>query len=207
MSQTLYDPERWLETTVRAIKDYTTSKVNTTIYDVVMEFPGSIIDAMDVPLTKTIIHFELDDINSKPVGFGDGMFADNYDSVNQEITPQYGSVHLLTFDVGVWASDRSGGVTQRMRAKQLLQFLFDVNGGGAQEFQNLTDNGDGLVEVLKFSGGRFVLDKSANDQRLYRMVDCQLEVRVFSRTSITGVTPIPTVEEILQDNSGITIIG
>src|SRR5438874_8777116 len=111
----VYDPEKFLESTSRVLKDYVEANVNTRIYNVIMEFPGADIDSGQLPLQKTIIHFELDDIDSKPVGMGSGMFADNYDSVLQQITPQYASVHRLLWDVGIWASDRSGGTTSRMR--------------------------------------------------------------------------------------------
>ncbi len=200
-----YDPEKFFETTVRTLKEYVEANVNTRIYEVVMEFPGAQLDAGELPLTKGVIHFELDDQESKPVGFGSGMFRDNYNSTSHEIFPQYATVQTFTFDVGVWTSDGSGGTTTRMRAKQYLNFLFDMNNGGSKKFGDFSDNGDGRIEVLSFSGGRFVLDR-ANDVRLYRMVDCQLVLRVYSRTPLPE-DGIPSMESILQDNSGVTIIG
>lgn len=201
--ENFYDPEKFFETTVRTLKEYVETNMNTRIYDVVMEFPGAQIDAGELPLKKAVIHFELDDHDTKPVGFGDQMFRDNYDPVGKEIFPQYAAMQVFTFDVGVWTDDATGGTTTRMRAKQYLNFLFDLN--GAQRLQEFSDNGDGRIEVLSFTGGRFVLDH-ANDVRLYRMVDCQLVLRVFSRTPLPAAG-IPSVESILQDNSGITIIG
>ena len=200
----IYDPEHWLESTVRTIKDYTEENMNTRIFDVVMEFPGSIIDADKQPIKKTVIHYALDAIETKPVGFGDGMFADNYDPAYGNF-PQYAEVHRLTFDVGVWASDRSGGSTSRMRARQQLAYLFGMNGGGAVKFGDFSDGGDGRIEVLSFTGGRFVLDTSGNDFRLYRMVDCMLELRVYSRTPLP-TEHLPTIEEIDQVPN-ITILG
>lgn len=200
-----YDPEKFFESTFRTLKEYVQTNVNTRIYDIVMEFPGAQLDSAKLPMKKAIIHFELDDHETKPVGFGDGMFKDNYDSVGHEIFPQYASMHTFTIDVGIWASDGAGGVSTRMRAKQYLNFLFDTNNGGSKRLQDFSDNGDGRIEVLSFTGGRFVLDH-ANDVRLYRMVDCQLVLRVYSRTPIPA-DGIPSVEAILQDNSGITIIG
>lgn len=198
-----YDPEKFLETTFRTLKEYVETRMNTRVFDVVMEFPGAQIDASEMPMKKSIIHFELDDHETKPVGFGSGMFRDNYDSTDHEIFPQYASIQTFTFDVGVWASDPSGGTSSRMRAKQYLNFIFDLNGGSG--LGDFSDNGDGRIEVLSFSGGRFVLDH-ANDVRLYRMVDCQLVLRVFSRTPLPDAG-IPSLETILQDNSGVTIIG
>jgi hypothetical protein len=201
-----YDPEKWMESTLRTLKDYATENFNTGIYSIVMEFPGAIVDNEKLPMKKTIIHFELDDVVSRPVGFGDGAFADNYDEVNHEITPQYATMHRLAFDVGVWASDRSGGTTARMRARQTLEFMFGMNAGGINRLRDFSDAGDGVIEIVGFSGGRFVLDTSANDTRLFRMVDCLLEVRVFSRTALAAQEPIPTIETISY-NPDLTILG
>lgn len=203
----VYDPEKFLESVSRVLKDYVERNIETRIFQVVMEFPGADVDAGDLPLTKTLIHFELDDIDSKPVGMGDGMFASNYDSVNQQITPQYASVHRLLWDVGIWASDRSGGTTFRMRARQQLEFLFGRNNGGIDRLRTFSDNGDGVLEVIDFSGGRFVLDTAEGDQKvLYRMVGCSLEIRVFSRTPLVMASPIPTVENHSQDPN-LNILG
>ena len=196
-----------METTLRVLKEYVQDNFNTRIYDIVMEFPGSIVDSGKMPLKKTIIHFELDALDSGPLGFGDGKFADNYDPVLQTITPQYATVNVLTFDVGVWASDKSGGTTMRARARQQLEFLFGVNAGGLTRLMEYSDGGDGGLEILSFSGGRFVLDTSAHDFRLYRMVDCQLILRVFSRTPIPADEPgQPTIEDVIQAPN-LTIIG
>lgn len=203
----VYDPEHYLESASRVLKDYVESNINTSIYQVVMEFPGADIDAGTLPLAKTIIHFELDDHDSKPVGMGDGMFADNYDPTLQQISPQYASVHRLLWDVGIWASDRSGGTTFRMRARQALEFMFARNNGGIQRLREFSDNDDGVLEITDFTGGRFVLDTSENDQKaLYRMVDCQLEIRVYSRTPLSMSSPVPTIESHLQDPN-LNVIG
>lgn len=201
-----YDPEKFFETTLRTLKDYVEANINTRVYDVVMEFPGSIVDAGKLPMKKTLIHFEVDSIDSGPVGFGDGMFEDNYNSTDQTITPQYAEIHVFTLDVGVWASDSSGGTTQRMRARQALEFMFGVNNGGTKKLRDFSDGGDGGIEILSFTGGRFVLDRTENDVRLYRMVDCSLVLRAFSRTPISLGTPIPTVEGHTQDPN-VTILG
>jgi len=203
MTQTKFDPEHWLETTFRGIKDYVESNVNTRIYQVVMEFPAPLMDATILPLRKTIIHFELDDSPEMPLGFGDNNMVDNYDSVTQTVNPQEARIHHLNFDVGIWASDASGGTTSRMRARQILSGLF----GGAQAFDRLktaTDGGDGFIEILRFSGGSFAID-TVNDQRLYRMIGCELELRVWGRTPKLDEGG-PAIEEIFQD-PGLTILG
>lgn len=195
----VYDPEKWFETTMRTLKDYVEANVNTRIYDVVMEFPGATVDSEKLPMKKSIIHFELDALDSGPLGFGDGSFRDNYNATDQTIQPQYAEMQVLTLDVGVWASDSSGGLTARMRARQSLEFLFGMNNGGIKRLQDFSDNGDGRIEILSFTGGRNIQDSNTNGIRLYRMVDCQLVVRVFSRTPISIQPPIPTLEDHTQD--------
>jgi hypothetical protein len=91
-----------------------------------------------------------------------------------------------------------------MRARQWLTRLFSLP-EGAERLRNYSDAGDGVLEVLSFSGGRFIQD-SANDMRLYRMVDGTLEIRVYSRTPIDDVVIGPAIEEIDQAPN-LTIIG
>jgi len=203
---TKFDPEKWMETTMRCLKEYAQENFNTRIYDIVMEFPGSLVDSSKLPLKKTIIHFELDALDSGPLGFGDGIGVENYDPAAQTINPQYVTVNVLTFDVGIWASDKSGGTTSRARVRQQLEFLFGVNGGGSERLYEFSAAEDGGLEVVQFTGGRFVMDTAAHDFRLYRMVDCQLEIRVFSRSPIDPDGSGPTIEEIDQAPN-LTIIG
>jgi len=204
---TKYNPEKWMETTLRCLKEYAQENFNTKIYDIVMEFPGAIIDSGKLPLNKTVIHFEIDSLDSGPVGMGDNMFADNYDPELQQNVPQYAAINVFTFDVGIWASDRSGGTTSRMRARQQLEFMFGINPAGLTSLMEFSDGGDGGLEILSFTGGRFVLDTAAHDFRLYRMVDCQLVIRVYSRTPLPAdETGQPTIEEIDQAPN-LTIIG
>lgn len=201
-----YDPEHYLESTLRTLKDYAVANFNTQIYEVVMEFPGADMDAGKLPNKKTVIHFELDDDASEAVGFGSNAFENNYDPALQQITPQYATMHTLSFDVGIWASDASGGTTFRMRAKQTLEFMFGMNSGGIERLREFSDNGDGVLEIVGFTGGRFIPDTAENDVRLYRMVDCTLMIRVYSRTPIAIQQPIPTVEDHSQVPN-VTIIG
>src|SRR3954453_6898263 len=112
---TLFDPERWLETAVRGIKDYVAANVNTRIYDIRMEFPGADLDADKLPIRKTIIHFEIDDIVKNEI-FGSTPMVWNHNDTTQTVNPQWAGVHRINFDVGIWSSDDSGGTTSRMRA-------------------------------------------------------------------------------------------
>jgi hypothetical protein len=216
MSVTEYDPEEWLLTLTRGIKDYATNgfhnsvldnnndPVGDTIYDVVMEFPSTDEILERVPLAKTLIHFEIDQIQDMELGFSgreQTIVKSNYDALLKQVIQQEGVEHRVNFDVGIWTSDRSGGKTQRLRAYQNLIRLFQ----GKLAFDDLrdatlrTDAGqfDGCLEILNFTGGRF-LTESVNDVLLHRMIDCSLVIRCFSRTSPIR-PPIPTIEEILQD--------
>jgi hypothetical protein len=200
---TLYDPERWLETTIRGIKDYVIANINTRIYDVRMEFPAPSLERGKVPLSKTIIHFEIDDMPERHLGFGENIGAYNYDAAAKLAFPQEARVQEVNFDVGIWAWDKSGGTTSRMKAKQILSNLF---GGplGQRALFAATDGGDGGVEILSFSGGRYAIDR-INDVRVYRMVNCALDVRVFSRTPMPSEGG-PTIEDI-QQAPNLSIIG
>jgi hypothetical protein len=211
----VYNPESWLESTTREIKSYALDGFTNAvldenslpagdeIYDVVMEFPGPMLDDSENPLQKTLIHFEVDDQRDGMVGLGENIYADNYDAIAQTVNPQYAGLHVINFDVGVWASAKSGGVTSRLRAKEILFDLFG-SPSGRLNFQSITDGGDGRVEILDYTGGRFIQD-AVNDVPVYRMIDGQLVVRVFSRTKLSNV-PGPSIEEIDQAPN-LTIIG
>jgi len=205
---TKYDPEAWLETTVRCLKEYLEQEflesisdganyVGDQAYEIVAEFPGTALDIGKIPLHRTVIHFEIDDIQSRIVGFGDNVFATTYDSGTSQNTDRTGEVHRLTLDVGIWAFDASGGTTSRLRAKQILQSAL----GGARgiiRMREFSDGGDSTIDVLGFSGGHFILDK-INDMTVYRMVECNLELRVFSRDPLKPDMHGPAIEEIIQD--------
>ena len=197
-----YDPEIWLESLIREIKAYAESNFNDT-YQVVMEFPGPMLDRSELPLSKTVIHFEIDDVVDSLIGMGDNKFADNYDDTTGTVNPQYARRHNINFDVGVWASAKSGGVTSRLRAKQTLEEMFGaVN--GQLNLRAASDGGDGYIEVISYTGGRMIMD-TINDSPVYRMIDTALVVRVFSRTKL-AVTAGPAIEEIIQDPN-LEIIG
>ena len=199
-----YDPERWLETTIRGISTYLHNGLNPDPdyenYKVVQEFPGSLYDAEKLPLTYTTVHVTVDAIIERPVI---GIIEDNFDPLTHTIDPQEARQHDINFDVGIWSSDRSGGTTARMRARQTLTNLF---GGtmGIAKFREATDMGDGGVTIRTFQGGHNVTER-LNDIDVYRMVGIELEVRVYSR-SPKGLQPGVAIEEILQDPH-LTIVG
>jgi hypothetical protein len=205
---TVYDPEIWLESTIRCLKEYLEQEFNRSIsdgqnyvgedaYEIVAEFPATDLELRRMPMQKTIIHFEIDDIQSTLLGMGENIFASTYDPATETVIGRTGEVHAINFDVGIWASDASGGITARLRAKQTLQ---NALGGalGITKLRNFTDGGDGTLDILDFSGGRFVLDK-INDMTVFRMAECTLTVRVFSRTPLDDALTGPAIEEIIQD--------
>ena len=204
MTVTKYDPERWLESAVRGIKDYAEEgfhesilndnfqPVGEQIYEIVMEYPSTELITRLIPLSKTIIHFEIDDIDDRIMGFGDGIFRQNYDELEQQLEPQGAGEHRINFDVGIWASDRTGGVTARLRAYQTLRNLF-MGPLAINALRQATDNDDGVLEILDFTGGRFFPD-AISDIPLHRLVNCTMIVRCFSRTPRS--VQIPTIEEV-----------
>jgi hypothetical protein len=206
MTITAYDPEIWLESAMRGIVDYAregfhksvrdenNNPAGEEIYDLVMEFPSTEKILMMMPLARTLIHFEIDDVDDRILGFGEGHHRLNYDEFMQHIQPQEGGEHRIDLDVGVWTSNRAGGVTARLRAYQTLRNLF--HGGIAiEKLRDATnDAGEGGVEIMSFTGGRFLTD-TVNDIEVFRVIDCTLKVRVFSRTPIEPI--VPTIEDVL----------
>ena len=216
MTITKYDPEEWLETLTRGLHGYAeegfknsvtdpgTNAVGDQVYDVVMEFPETGDILKRVPLKKTLIHFEMDNIEDRVLGFSgreQTIVAWNYDQTLKQVIPQEGVEHRVNFDVGIWTSDRAGGKTQRLRAYQNLVRLFQgkLAYDELKEATTRTVSGefDGALEIFNFSGGRFVTE-TINDVIVYRLIDCQLIIRCFSRTSPLRA-PIPTIEEIFQE--------
>jgi hypothetical protein len=121
-----YDPENWLLSVIRCIKEWTETGLNPDLFEIVMEFPGARFDEMKVPFSKSLVHFEVDSIDSSPLGMGDNAFADNYNAVDKTVNPQYAEMHVVNFDVGIWTADKSGGTTYRALLRQHLQNLFGV---------------------------------------------------------------------------------
>lgn len=208
-----YNPEEWLESMTRALKEYTVDGFNNSvlddalapagnlIYDVVMEFPSTDYILREVPDPKTIISFEIDDISNFMLGFGENVAKRVYNDIDFEVVEQEGRRQEIDFDVGIWASDKAGGLTARLRAYQTLVNLFS----GSMAITNLreaTNAGDGALEIIKFDGGRFAVE-AINDVRIFRLIGCSLVIRVFSRTPNPIITP--TIEDLSQDQTEIVL--
>lgn len=180
------------------MKTYIDTLIDADLYSVVLGFPTA--DQLDqlVPLAKTIIHFEIEDMPEKPLGFGD-----NYvDYLLDETPPPTGQTieyweaheHMIDFDVGIWASAESGGVTARLEARELLSRLFS----GKKAYTDCMTVTDG-VHIQRFTGGRNLVD-SNGDVPVWRMVDILLTVKVFSRVKIVPPVPyIGDIDEVFQE--------
>ena len=198
----------FLESTVRCLKEYLEYQFRVSVndgqeyvgldaYEVVAEFPALGLELRKMPMQRTIIHFEIDDIQNIVIGMGENIFETTFDSDTGQNINRTGAAHTLNLDIGIWASDASGGTTARMRANQILH---NVLGGtlGITKLRNFTDGGDGMLELLSFTGGRFVLDK-INDMTVYRMVECTLVLRVFSRVPLDDELNAPAIQDIIID--------
>lgn len=210
-----FDPEIHLESFSRCLKEYAEDGFNNAVkdqnnnpaglqlYDIVMEFPGTEISSLQIPLTKTLIHFAIDDQDDRLVGLGDNIFAWNHNPTTDVVNPQEAGLHLINCDVGVWSSDRSGGVTARLKAQQILRRLF--HGSLAIErMREATNGGDGCLEIISYKGGGHATER-INDIDIYRMVGGELVIRVFSRTPNPEIDS-PAIDTIVQA-PGLTILG
>lgn len=209
-----FNPDAWLTSMFDALTDYINGQIalavqgkGADVYDVVMSYP----DADSLPkaseFKKTIIHLDIDDIDNKALGFGPGVTKSEI-TEGDVVTP--GTVvdfqarrHQVNFDVGVWASDISGGITSRLRAYQILDKAF--NGEIARErCKEIT----GGVDILFYNGGRFVTE-TISDVRVFRLVGAELEVRVYSRDTANAeilVDGEPTQQpdlEIINDSGSL----
>jgi hypothetical protein len=202
-----YNPEIHLESATRSLKDYAergfdvaVQDINSNdsgleVYEVMMEFPSDEKIREMIPFKKSVIHFELDDIQDYLLSFGMNTAKLVFDDVLKETHEQEGRRHILNFDVGIWTWDKSGGTTARLRARQTLTNLFS----GAQAITNLreaSDGGDGQLEIISYTNGHFMTE-FINDIRVFRMINSTLSLRVFSRTPNPIITP--SIEDIQQD--------
>jgi hypothetical protein len=203
-----YNPEEYLTSSIRALEQYAKdafhkavrdsndNPVGNQVFEIIMEYPEANQLPHKTPLTKTLIHFAIDDIENPDLGFGDNIFRENYDPVTKTSRPQEARLHRINFDVGVWTSDRAGGTTMRLRAYEILTNLFKGSIAETLAYNAMSQN-DGSLEILRFSGGRFFQEK-INDIVTYRIADCMLDVRVYSRTPLPK-TGGATIEQINQD--------
>lgn len=201
-----FSPDSWLTTAFAAFTDYISTEIDKyvrddasdpvglQVYDLVMDYPHSDELPKAGEFTKTIIHLSLDDVDNRRLGFGDGVVSwTEIPGVDgSTLSPEEAQMHTLNFDVGVWASDQSGGVSSRLRAYEMLDYIF--NGEMARQKANAVTGG---VEIIGYQSGRFVPDK-INDIRVFRVVGAEVVVRVFSRKKVPTDNVIVD-GELIQD--------
>lgn len=169
------------------MKSYIEANVDIDIYEVVSTFPGTELIAERLPLGKTLIHFELDDPRFRYLGFGDNVVSYEYDANIANVTPIEAQYYDFNFDLGIWASQESGGVTSRLNAFQALSNMFN----GVLSYRTCFDQTD--IQIRSFSGGMFT-EEQINDLPVWRAADMTLIVCAFGRKT---PTPIPAVQEVL----------
>lgn len=187
-----FDPDHWMTSVFRTLEGYVKAYIDSDIYEIKFGFPSSENLGEWLPFEKTIIHFEIDDISHPPLGFGDNIVDTEYDDVDFTITESEVQTHLINWDIGVWASAETGGVTARLQAFQILSDLFD----GPSAYQNLKALG---IEIRNFAGGAFVKEEIDNVS-VFRVVNITLVTRVFSRKRI-GPTPYITGIDVAPEVS------
>jgi hypothetical protein len=182
-----FNPDFWLTSLQRSLTSYTLDEIDKAVmvganpsgldtYEVIYDWPDAAEMAKDAKLEKTLIHFAIDDINNIVLGLGENIYNTVENTVPDPdlLTRHEGQCHEVNFDVGVWASDQSGGVTSRLVVYEMLHKVFGTE-IGKRKLRSTID-----VEVLRFNGGRFITDR-INDLRVFRIIDCELVARVYSR--------------------------
>ena len=187
-----FSPDAWLTSLFNALTDFIASEIDASVqdntpsnaglevYEISMDFPASKDLPRSAEFNKTIIHFVIDDIDNRRLGLGHQIvnatetpaaIPGNADTIQE----QEARSHTVNFDVGVWASDLSGGSSSRLRAYEMLDKI--LNGDIAREKCFASTGG---VEIIRYNAGRFVTE-TTNEIRVFRIVGAELEVRVVSR--------------------------
>jgi hypothetical protein len=181
----------------RALASYVETAMDSDVYDVVMSYPS--VDELQskMPHDKVIVHFDIADPDLRFFGLGDNVVNQEYDDVAGTIVEWEAHQHHVTLDVGIWASIPAGGPSARMVAYEDMAKLFI--GSAARDACMEATQG---VEILSFTGGRNITD-NVGDIDVFRMVDIELRVRVFSRKK----TPATTYVEQANQDPGLTIDG
>lgn len=193
------DPDNWVVTTFRILKEYVEAEFDSDIYDIVFAFPSASDLGQAMPLDKTLIHFEMDAPLNPLLGIGRNVVSSVLDTAAKTIIEYEGLIHHLNFDVGIWASARSGGVTARMEAYQILNNLF----AGSVAFFNLQPFG---IEIQSFNGGTFIKDE-INDVEIFRMIDMTLMLTVYSRQAYPISYYLDSIDDFVQEPELTTADG
>jgi hypothetical protein len=194
MSIVQYDPDNWLVSMTRALASYVEITLNDLDVRVEMSFPDVRLWEKTSPLDKVLIHFEQDDLNDPPMGFGVpglDVFDDVTDPLNPTYIKQEAAWHDVNYDVGVWVSVEQGGPTKRMQTVQALKNMF-ATAVGRLAFNEAV----GGLTVVSFNGGRNNLDR-INDVPVWRVMEMSLVLRAISRhiPVTTQVAPLDFVQD------------
>lgn len=196
-----FNPDKWATSLASSLRDYVLGEMGDfvtdvpQVYEVIMEYPPADALAKKMPFSSTIIHFEIDDPRQVFFGLGDNVVNQVFNDVAGTVEEWEAHCHEVDINVGVWASVESGGSSARLEARQDLDRLF--NGPSARERCMAVTDG---VEILSFSGGQHVVDR-IGDLPVFRIIDVELRVRVYSRTK---KTPIEFIDGFAQE-PGLTI--
>ncbi len=206
-----FNPDKWATSLVESLKDYIEDELGDfltnvggpPVYELIMEYPPSERLAEKMPFPATIIHFDVDEPRLIPFGFGDNVVNYVYNEGAGTVEEWEAHCHEVTINVGVWASVESGGASARLEARQDLDRMF-VGPAARERCMAHTDG----VEILSFSGGQSVNDR-INDLPVFRVVDIELRVRVYSRTKKAPITFIDGIEQDPQNviDGNVTITG
>lgn len=189
----IYDPYKWLPSLFRSLKEYIeggidksvkhfTDDIGLQVYEVIFDFPASRLAPDKLPFRNgdgnavTLIHLVIDNIDNRPLGFGSGEFKESIyaGQGGDYIVSEEAEAHEITFDVGIWASDESGGSSSRLDAYQALDSI--LSGPSAQE---ACESATGGIQIMSFAGARFFTE-AVNDIRVYRVADIELVTFVYS---------------------------
>ena len=152
-----------------------------------MEWPSTTDLGKMMPLSKTLIHFEIDSVTNMPIGFGEQKDV-TVDPVSGITTEFECRRHDVNFDVGIWSSARSGGTTARLNAYQLLTEMFV----GPSAYFALKEIG---IELMGFTGFACIREE-IDDIEVFRAMDMTLMLRVYSQKALDDGQAIQT---IIQD--------
>lgn len=185
-----YNPDEFLTSLWDSLEGYLKAHLDTDIYDVQLGYPDILNLDKTVPFPKALISFDINDLNPMALGLGESSVNEFHDEFDRTTQTWEAFQYEPAFAVNIFAAAQNGGPNARLNAMQSLSYLF--NGPRArEEMMQVTDG----IEILGFTGGRFVLDTLA-DQPVWRVVDLELKLRVFGRRKLT---PLPAWEDIVQE--------
>lgn len=176
-----YTPDNWVTGFFRALASYIETEMDDDVYDVVMSYPSVEELQKKMPQQKVVVHFDIADPGNGFLGLGENVVDAEYFEPDGTIIEWEAHKHDIVMDVGIWASIPAGGPSARMVAYEDMSKLF--TGPHAREVCMAETDG---VELLGFTGGRNITDK-IGDIDVFRMVDVELRLRVFSRTKVPAV--------------------